>query len=265
MTTKMTSEDGFQVPEGAWDTHIHVFEPDRFPYGVPRSYTPKAAALSAYPFSVTSASNIVVVQATVQGHSPDPLLAILDEGSRPAPCTAVRGLTTVDPSVASDAELDALDAAGVRGFRMHEVKWGHGDDSGAGAIAAKIKAAANRVARLGWVVDVFADVRTWAAMDGMIRNELNSKVKLVADHFGGTFPGDEKLEEFQVFLKLVRDGYVYVKLSGFERLYHGHEQGIDTMKPIAKAIIASGPESILYGSGACLVMMPRVRHDKDAD
>lgn len=226
-----------------------MFEPDRFPYGLPRSYTPKAAALKDYPFSATKATKILVVQATVQGHGPEPLLAALDDSAKPAACAGIRGLTTVDPATASDAELDALHAAGVRGVRLHEVKWGHGDDDGAGAISAKIKEAADRVGRLGWIVDVFTDVKTWASLDRLIRNEIDPRVKLVADHFGKAAPGDEELEEFQVFLNLIRDGHVYVKLSGFERLYHGHESGIDALEPAAKAIIAAGPERILYGSG----------------
>jgi predicted TIM-barrel fold metal-dependent hydrolase len=245
----MVDNQIIDVPQDAWDTHIHVFEPDRFPYSLPRSYTPKAAALNAYPFSTTQATNILVVQATVQGHDAGPLIAALDEEARPTTCASVRGLTTVDPKTASDAELDALHAAGVRGIRLHEVKWGHGDDSGAGAIGCKIKASAEKIARLGWVIDVFTDIRTWAALDRLIRNEIDPRVKLVADHFGKATPGSEKGQDFQVFLKLIKDGYVYVKLSGFERLYHGYDIGIDSLGPAAKAIIEAGPERILYGSG----------------
>ncbi|KAK6088991.1 hypothetical protein SCUP234_00195 [Seiridium cupressi] len=156
-----------------------------------------------------------LVQATVQGHGPEPLLAVLDNNAKPAPCTGVRGLTILDPTTSSDAELDALYAAGT---------------------------SADRVARLGCVVDAFTDIHTWAALDHLIRNELDPRVKLVADHFGKVTPGDEKLDEFQVFLKLIRDGYIYVKLSGFERLYHGHEAGIDSLEPSAKAIIEAGLE-----------------------
>ncbi|KAK9425589.1 putative Amidohydrolase-related domain-containing protein [Seiridium unicorne] len=242
----MPESQTVNIPEGAWDAHIHVFEPERFAYGLPRSYTPKGAALKEYPFSFIRTTNILGVQATVQGHGPEPLLAVLDDNAKPVPYTGVRGLTTLDPTTSSDAELDALHAAGVR---LHEVKWGHGDDSEVGAIAGKIKASADRIARLGCVVDAFTDIHTWAALDHLIRNELDPRVKLVADHFGKVTPGDEKLNECQVFLKLIKDGYIYVKLSGFERLYHGHETGIDSLESSAKAIIEAGSERILYGSG----------------
>lgn len=52
----------------------------------------------------------------------------------------------------------------------------------------------------------------------MIRTELDPRIKLVADHLGGTFPGEQDLRQFTTFLKLIREKRIYVKLSGFERL-----------------------------------------------
>jgi predicted TIM-barrel fold metal-dependent hydrolase len=131
---------------------------------------------------------------------------------------------------------------------MHEISWGHGRQTAASTIAEKIKAAAAKVARLGWVVDVFCDIRSWGAMADMIRG-LPVGVKLVADHCGCTYPGEEKLEEFEKFISLVRDGLLYVKLSGFDRLYPGHEGGMAAMEPIVKAIVQAGPTRVVYGSG----------------
>jgi predicted TIM-barrel fold metal-dependent hydrolase len=237
------------VPPDAWDTHIHVFNPKAFPYGVPRSYTPKAAALKEYPHGQTQCTNLLIVQATVQGQDVAPLLDAISTEARNQACGLVRGLATLDPSQFSETELNALSAAGVRGIRMHEMSWGHGPQSSANNIAKKIEAAGPKLAGLGWIVDIFTDVRTWAALDGVIRNQLDPRVKLVADHCGGAFPGDENLAEFQVFIQLIRDGYLNVKLSGFERLYHKSENGIESLAPIVKAIIAAGPEKIVYGSG----------------
>jgi predicted TIM-barrel fold metal-dependent hydrolase len=236
------------VPADAWDTHIHVFDPDNFPYDPKRSYTPKPALVAEYPFSTTGCKNIVVVQATVQGHSPNPLLA--DLGNKPAQATNIRGLCTIELSPeTSDAELDTLHAAGVRGIRMSTMTWGHGSQAEAYEIAERILAVAERVARLAWVVDVFTDMKTWAAMADLIRRELDMRVKLVADHCGGTYPGEEEIEEFQKFLQLVREGFLFVKLSGFDRLYSEHEGGMDAMEPIVKAIVEANPKRILYGSG----------------
>lgn len=235
------------IPTDAWDTHIHVFDPDNFPYNPKRPYTPKPALLTQYPFSTTGCKNIVVVQATVQGQSPNPLLAAL--GSKSTPASTIRGLCTIDLSETSDAELDTLHAAGVRGVRMSTMSWGHETQAQAFEIAEKILAVAARVARLAWVVDVFSDVETWAAMGDLIRRELDMRVKLVADHCGGTGPGEEKSEHFGKFLQMVSEGFLFVKLSGFDRLCAGHERGTEAMEPIVKAIVEANPKRILYGSG----------------
>ncbi|GAD98098.1 hypothetical protein ANI_1_1344144 [Paecilomyces variotii No. 5] len=234
------------VPKGAWDTHIHVFDPEKFPYATPRSYTPKAAPMIEYPSSVTGCTGIVVVHASMQGSSPAALVDTLKK-QQSMPGFTLRGLATIDVDKITDEELDALHAAGVRGARMHEMAWGHGEQNGGEKIIKKIEALANRLARLGWVIGVFCPLQAWAAMADRIRN-LDPRIKLVADHFGATFPGQEKTAEFQTLLALVREKRLFVKISGFERLYHGHGAGIDTLETTAKAIIEAGPDQIMFGT-----------------
>ena len=235
------------VPEGAWDTHIHVFDPEKFPYAPKRSYTPKAAQMSEYPTNVTGCRKIVIVHASMQGSSPAPLVASMKlQETELVDCT-LRGLATIDPHNITDAELDTLHKQGVRGTRFHKMAWGHGAQSGGADIMKDIQAAADRIARLGWIIDVFCPVGVWAHMADFIRN-LDPRIKVLADHFGGTFPGEEKSEDFQVFLQLVKEKRVSVKLSGFERLYHGHAGKMDVLEPIARAIIEAGPDQIVFGS-----------------
>jgi predicted TIM-barrel fold metal-dependent hydrolase len=236
------------VPDGAWETHIHAFDPEKFPYAIPRSYTPKPAAIGDYPFSLTGCKNIVIVHASIQGSSPAPLVDTLSK-QKNLPGVRLRGLATIDVNNITDAELDVLHEAGVRGARLHEMAWGHGHQSGGDAIIKKVRALGERLARLEWAIGIFCDIRAWASMAEFIRTELDPRIKLTADHLGGTFPGEESLPEFETFLELIREKRIYVKLSGFERLYHGHAGGIETVTPIAKAIIAAGPDRIVFGTG----------------
>ncbi|KAJ5994606.1 amidohydrolase 2 [Penicillium sp. IBT 35674x] len=222
------------VPNDAWDTHIHVFDPEAFPYAVPRSYTPKPAQIAEYPTSTTGCRNIVIVQASMQGRSPASLIDALNKQHQMNGYT-LRGLTTIDPFRITNEELDALHAAGVRGARLHEMSWGHGKQNGAGDIAKKIEALAHRLARLEWAIGVFCPVGAWAAMADMIRT-MDPRVKMIADHFGGTFPGEENSPEFATFLDLVREKKVWVKVSGFERLYHGCETQMEAIEPITGPI-----------------------------
>lgn len=234
------------VPEEAWDTHIHVFDPEKFPYAVPRSYTPKAAAMSEYPATITGCRNVVVVHASMQGKSPAPLVDTLSKQAQ-MPGFTLRGLATIDVDNITDTELDHLHAAGVRGARMHEMAWGHGEQAGGDKIIRKVRALAARLARLEWAIGIFCPLPAWAAMADMIR-QLDPRVKLVADHFGSAFPGDETTPEFQALLGLVRDGRLFVKISGFERLYYGDPRGIDSLTPAARAIIEAGPEMVMFGT-----------------
>jgi predicted TIM-barrel fold metal-dependent hydrolase len=186
---------------------------------------------------------------TYPGSSPAPLVDTLQKQHQDQfKHITLRGLATIDPNNITDGELDDLHKQGVRGARFHKMAWGHGAQSGGADIMTDIRAVAERVARLGWVIDVFCPVAAWAYMANAGLRDLDPRIKLVADHFGGTFPGDESSEEFQIFLDLVREGRVSVKLSGFERLYHGKTDGMDSIKPIAKAIIDAGPDQIVYGS-----------------
>lgn len=236
------------IPPGAWDTHIHVFDPDKFPYSSSRSYTPKAAQLSEYPRRVTGCDNIVVVHASVQGSSS---AALLDTLSKKEATTGegrkLRGLATIDPQAVDDIELDRLHSAGVRGARLHKMAWGHGAQSDANDIMDNIIALSKKMERLGWVISIFCPLAAWAAMADDLRR-LNPRTKLIADHFGAAFPGSEQTEEFRTFLELVREKRVYVKISGFERLYHGCTGGIDALEPIAKAIFEAGPDQIMFGT-----------------
>ncbi|KAI1639850.1 hypothetical protein F4809DRAFT_48253 [Biscogniauxia mediterranea] len=234
------------VPAGAWDTHIHVFNPEKFPYAIPRSYTPQAAQISGYPHVVTGCTSIVVVHASMQGSSPAPLLDTLRK-QKDMPGFKLRGLATIDVDTITDKELDELHSAGVRGARMHEMAWGHGEQKGGAQIIKKVEALALRIARLGWVIGIFCPLSAWAAMADMIRN-LDPRVKIVADHFGSTFPGEEETADFQALLSLVREKRLFVKISGFERLYHGNPTGIDSLAVAAKALIEAGPDQIVFGS-----------------
>lgn len=222
-----------------------MFDPETFPYAIPRPYTPKAAQINEYPVSVTGCKNIVIVHASMQGESPAPLVDTLEK-QKDLPGYTLRGLATINVDKVSDEELDKLHAAGVRGARLHRMAWGHGHQSGAAEVKAEVEALAKRLERLGWVIDIFTEMKTWAALADTVR--AYPKIKWVGDHFGGTFPGDEKSPEFPQFLELIREKRLWVKLSGFERLYDGHKEGIEVLTPIAKPIIEAGPTQIIYGS-----------------
>ena len=147
---------------------------------------------------------LVVVHASVQGTSPAPLLATLQKQNAELEGYTLRGLATIDPVNINDVEIDELHKYGVRGARLHKMAWCHGAQSTGVDIINEIKAIAYKTARLGWVISVFCPLSAWATMADDIR-KLDPKTKMIADHFGGSFPGDESTAYFETFL-FVRSG-----------------------------------------------------------
>ena len=109
----------FRLPEGAVDTHCHVFGPGaEFPYAPERKYTPCDASKDQL-FSLRDhlgfARN-VVVQATCHGADNRAMVDALRSSGGMA-----RGVATVRSGV-SEEELTELHEAGVRGVRFNFVK-----------------------------------------------------------------------------------------------------------------------------------------------
>lgn len=236
------------VPSDAWDTHIHVFDPDRFPFPATRGYTPAAASLEQYPRDQTGCKNIVIVQGTVQGTDTAPLLDTLSrEASESAAHGLLRGLAVLNLDETSDQELDRLHAAGVRGIRLHEVSWGVGAQISDAAVAEKLRNAAKRLLRLNWVIDIYVHPKTWVALAPTI-DALPTSTKIVADHWGCLRPGDEESVECKTILDLVRRKRIFVKLASTERQTYQNPAGTESMSKLAKLLLEAGPDRLFFGS-----------------
>lgn len=113
------SKPKFQLPNGAVDSHCHVFGPGAiFPFAAERKYAPCDASrdqLFALRDHLGFDKN-VIVQATCHGADNNALLNALENSQGKA-----RGVATVKRSV-TDGELERLDQAGVRGVRFNFVK-----------------------------------------------------------------------------------------------------------------------------------------------
>ncbi|MBE1527985.1 2-pyrone-4,6-dicarboxylate lactonase [Sphingopyxis sp. OAS728] len=113
------STPAFLPPPGAIDAHCHVFGPAAaFPFSPEAKYRPQDAGPEAL-FALRHRlgfSRSVIVQASCHGSDNRAMLHALAESGGTA-----RGVAVVDPAI-SEAELAALDAAGVRGVRFNFLK-----------------------------------------------------------------------------------------------------------------------------------------------
>ena len=229
----------FGPPPGAVDAHCHVFGPgERFPYAPERKYTPcdapkeKLWALRDY----LGFERNVLVQATCHGTDNRALIDALDDARGRA-----RGVATVGHDV-SDAELRALDAAGVRGLRFNFVR--RLVDVTPQEVLAGI---ARRVAPLGWHVVIYFEAADLPVLYAFL---ASLPTTIVIDHMGRpdvTQPVDGP--GFELFVRLMREHpNVWSKVSCPERLSQLGPPGYADFVPFARRLVEQFPDRVLWGT-----------------
>jgi predicted TIM-barrel fold metal-dependent hydrolase len=228
---------GFVPPPGACDCHAHVFGPqDRYPYVAGRTYTPPDCPLPAYRrmLDTLGLARCVLVQPSVYGADNRLMMACLDELG-----AAARGVAVMSPR-ATDAELEALHARGVRGLRLNLIY------SGGGVGLGDAEALAARIAPLGWHLQFLVDV---SATPDLRRRLARLPVPCVIDHMGH-LPAAKGVRDagFRDLLDALAEGRTWVKLSGAYRMTALADPPYDDVRPMAEALIAANPDRLVWGS-----------------
>jgi 2-pyrone-4,6-dicarboxylate lactonase len=240
------SKPRFKLPAGAVDAHCHVFGPGNvFPYAPERKYTPCDASkeqLFALRDHLGFDKN-VIVQATCHGSDNRALVDALKSSNNKA-----RGVATVNRNV-TDAELQEMHAAGVRGTRFNFVK--RLADFTPREVLLEI---ANRIAPLGWHVVIYFEAVDLPELYDFF-TALPTTV--VVDHMGRpdvTKPVDGP--EFELFVKMMREhSNIWSKVSCPERLsvsgpkaLNGEQHAYADVVPFAKRIVETFPDRVLWGT-----------------
>ena len=241
------SKPCFQLPPGSVDAHCHVFGPgDQFPYAPERKYTPCDASkeqLFALRDHLGFDKN-VIVQATCHGSDNRALVDALKASNNKA-----RGVATVKRDV-TDAELQDMHAAGVRGTRFNFVR--RLADFTPREVLLEI---ANRIAPLGWHVVVYFEAQDLPELYDFF-TALPTTV--VVDHMGR--PDVTKAvdgPEFALFVKMMREhANIWSKVSCPERLsasgppaLDDEQQAYRDVVPFAKYLVETFPGRVLWGTG----------------
>jgi predicted TIM-barrel fold metal-dependent hydrolase len=228
----------FTVPEGACDCHVHTFDPQHFPYSPSRPYTPEPVSVEELRslHQALHMSRVVVVQTTVYGADNAGVLDAMKQlGSR------ARGVAVIDDKTPNSA-LDDMDRAGIRGMRLNLETAGQTDPE----IGRKrFQAAVERIKGRKWHIQIYARL---TVIEGIKDLVASAPMPVVFDHFGGmqaALGADQT--GFASLMTLVRTGKAYVKISA---PYRSSIEAPDypDVAPLARALVASNPERILWGS-----------------
>jgi predicted TIM-barrel fold metal-dependent hydrolase len=227
------------MPSHACDTHAHICGPiERHPYSERRVYTPPDALLPAYRemLDTLGVQRMVLVQPSVYGSDNSVMLDAMAKLDN-----AARGVAVVDDHV-SDAELERLDAAGVRGVRINVVDVAEGK----GKIAMEpLVALAERIKRYGWHVEFLMHADEFPQLDRLF---ADFPVDIVLGHLG-YMKTDKGLQDpgFQALLRLAERGKAWVKLTGPYRISTEPMPHTDTV-PFAHALLNAAPDRVIWGT-----------------
>jgi predicted TIM-barrel fold metal-dependent hydrolase len=155
---------------------------------------------------------------------------------------AGRGVAVLDKS-ASDADLHALHTQGIRGLRLNVESSGDGDID---AISAALTYWAERVAALGWHLQIYASLDALCALSPVLHSLT---VPVVLDHFAMVTDSTQADDaRAQAMLSLVRSGRAYVKLSAAYRIQSSRVYDGEAVARIAARYLQANPERVLWGS-----------------
>lgn len=232
------SKPSITLPAGAVDAHCHVFGPaDKFPYSPLRKYTPcdapkeKLFALRDF----LGFERNVIVQGSCHGKDNAALIDALEAAGDLA-----RGVVVVDDQI-SDADLQAMHRAGVRGVRFNFVKR---------LVDPKPHdyyfSIAERIAKLGWHIVVYFEA---ADLDGLRPFLEKLPTDIVIDHMGR--PDIEHGIDGEGFARFVdmmaANERFWTKVSCPERLSLSGPP-YDDVIPFATKLVETFPDRVLWGT-----------------
>lgn len=226
-----------KAPLNSCDCHMHIYD-TRFAPSPHWKHTPPIAPVDTYRRlqERIGTSRTVVVQPSTYGIDNRCTVDALGQlGAR------ARGVAVIDTDV-TDAELEHLHAAGVRGVRVNFVtpqSWGV-------TTAARLRTTANRVEPLGWHVQVFMTADQIVQMKDVLES---LPTVVVIDHLGRIpQPGGTAHAAFGAVCRLLERGRTLVKLSG---AYMGSPIGPPTYSDnskVARGYAQAAPERVIWGS-----------------
>lgn len=231
---RLTMANDFNPPQGTCDCHVHINDP-RFAYVAGADLHPAPATVEDYRALQRSLglSRVVVVQPSSYGIDNRCLVAALGELGANA-----RGVAVVDRQV-SEAELQTLHQAGVRGIRFNLLRPSPVD-------ASDLEPLAERIAPLGWHLQLHAGPDQIAALQDRL---LHLAVPVVFDHFGRIPPAmGERHPAFHTLCTLLDAGRAWVKLSGNELDGGAEAPAYAAHGTLARALLARAPHFMVWGT-----------------
>lgn len=239
----MVEQSERQLISGHTDTHVHVFDPWRFPYVSHRAYTPGAATAADLlrHLDRIGCGRVVCVQPSVYGTNNACLLDALAQLT--AAGVEARGSVVLDRT-ATLGQLEVMHEAGVRSVRINAVVSELGSAAGADALVQRLQGLDEQLGPLGWGIELFAPLKAVLSVAGAF---ARLRRPVVLDHFALLQPGDDLSGLHALARLLDATPDLFLKLSA---PYQVSAQSPDyaDLAPVVRTLVATVPEQLLWGS-----------------
>ncbi len=238
-----TRAPSWKLPDGACDTHFHIFgPPDRFPLSETRRYTPPGAPVENYwkVQQVTGLTHGIAVQPTAHGFDNSAIMdAVIRSDSK------MRGVIRFNEKT-SDAELAALHEQGARGARFSLMS----DRPGS---IENLEAALPRMEKLGWSLVLHVEPDHFVDNEKIIRN---IPIPTVVDHMTRCKPRDGGMNHpaFALLIDILKDDRFWVKIASIDKLsaetvpFAPGTVPYSDIVPMGQAVVAAAPDRVIWGS-----------------
>jgi predicted TIM-barrel fold metal-dependent hydrolase len=248
VTTNTSPCEESPVPLRKWDTHVHLFDPERFPLSDTRTYTPKPAT-PADLLASSPGKSFLLVQASVENGT-EALLAHINElKSNLTAGNTVRGeIIYGEATNFSDAQLQTFHDTGVRVLRGY-ARLSNDSQSTADEMERLLLGSMGDIARkYGWKVSFQLAPAVWTLLEAFPWEEKLAGIPVIAEHLGSVnVPlDDESRRGLESLVRLMQREVLTVKINALHRRgLQGHE---DEMRAVVEQLVAAGPERLIWGS-----------------
>ncbi len=228
------------------DTHVHVFDPRRFPYSATRSYTPGPAPVQDLlrHLERVACPRVVCVQPSVYAFDHacllDALQALNDAGVQ------ARGVAVLAPGT-TGFQMDALHEAGVRAARINwqvPIAGSHGANTAVNTLSQAVIELHERLGERAWAIEVFARLPevlaaapTFAAVDRPV----------IIDHFGLPNLRAGQEEARALLAMLTANPLLVLKVSAPYQVSR-QEPDYGDLQPLVQWLGQAVPAQLLWGS-----------------
>jgi len=228
------------IPRDAFDSHMHIIDPNVYPLPSVLAYTPPLATLTSALDAIAPLSQLCIVQPSFYGLDNSCTLEALKSLGKERACAVIE----LDPALVTEEQMRNWDQAGVRGVRINLVS--RAIDADQEELEKAVKSHADLIRPWGWALQLYAPM---SAMDFLGDIIPSLGIPVVFDHFAYPSSPLSSSSSPAGFASLLRTlsapaSQLYIKISAPYRL----DFPLSDLRPLFDALFHAGSDRLVFAT-----------------